>query len=269
MQSMKTWLITGVSRGLGLALARAVTAAGDKVIGTVRSGTPDVPGMRVLQLDVSDPSAIASVVREAGPIDVLVNNAGFGLLGAAEDATEEETARIFEVNVFGTMRMIRAVLPGMRKQRSGHIINITSIAGRAPGGGAAVYSSAKAAVEGYSAALAQEVAPFGIKVTAVAPGAFRTDFLTDHSIARSKEPSGDYADTVGKALKAWVAVNGKQAGDPDKAAQAIIKLASASDAPVHLLLGTDAGKRFKAKLDAVQAEMTTWSAVTDSTDFGA
>jgi NAD(P)-dependent dehydrogenase (short-subunit alcohol dehydrogenase family) len=173
---MKTWFITGISRGLGKTLAEAALARGDTVIGTVREGAPDIsPGrgtLHVLTLDVADADAIAPAVAEAfaktARVDVLVNNAGYGLLGAIEEASDAEVARLFDVNVFGPFRLIRAALPRLRQQGSGHIVNITSIAGRAPMASPGMYAAAKSAVEGLSQSLGQEVAPFGLKVTAIA-----------------------------------------------------------------------------------------------------
>ena len=174
---MKTWFITGISRGLGLALARAALQRGDKVIGTVRSEAPPLSKtlgeLHVLTLDMVDGAAVEKAAQAAfalgdGRVDVLVNNAGFGLLGAIEDAEDADVERLFAVDVFGPFRLIRAALPKMRAQGSGHIINITSIAGRAPGAGSGLYAAAKHALEGLSASLAQEVAPIGLKVTAVA-----------------------------------------------------------------------------------------------------
>ena len=171
---MKTWLITGVSRGLGLALAQAALARGDTVIGTVRSRAPDLvaaPGkLHLLTVDMTDAEAVPAMVTDAfaraGRIDVIVNNAGYGLLGALETASDAEAARLFETDVFGPFRLIRAALPRLRAQGGGHIVNVTSIAGRAPGAGSALYAAAKFALEGLSAGLAQEVAPLGIAVTA-------------------------------------------------------------------------------------------------------
>lgn len=272
---MKTWFITGVSRGLGLALANAALADGDDVIGTVREGTPALTAGRgeahVMTLDVSDAGAAEAAVGEAfaraGRIDVIVNNAGYGLLGALEKATDEEVRRLFEVDVFGPFRIIRETLPYFRAQGSGHIINITSIAGRAPGAGSALYAAAKHALEGMSASLAQEVRPFGVKVTAVAPGGFRTDFLSSHSIRKSEREDAAYADSVGRMSTAFDAMAGKQIGDPDRAAQAILKLAKAENPPVHLLLGSDALRRAREKLDILVAEVNAWEDVTRGTDF--
>ncbi len=275
---MKTWFITGISRGLGLALAEAALARGDTVVGTVRSHAPDLsagPGtLHVLQLDVTDGEATARAVEDAfglagGRLDVIVNNAGYGLLGALEDATEEEGQRLFATDVFGPVRVIRAALPRLRAQGDGHIVNVTSIAGRAPGPASTLYAAAKSALEGLSASLSQEVAPLGLKVTAVAPGAFRTDFLTEHSIRYSEAISDVYAQTAGKALQAFAGMDGRQQGDPKLAATAILEIVDADDPPLHLLLGSDALRRAKAKLAAVQAEIEQWEALTLSTDFPA
>ena len=274
---MRTWFITGMSRGLGFALAKAVLAQGDTVVGTVRGDAPDLdPGrgtLYVLPLDLADGAAIGATVERAfalaGTIDVIVNNAGYGLLGAVEKATDAEVARLFEVDVFGPFRVIRAALPRLRTQGSGHIVNITSIAGRAPGPGSGLYAAAKHALEGLSAALAQEVAPLGLKVTAVAPGAFRTDFLSTHSIRKSAADDGAYAASVGRSAVAFDAMAGRQLGDPDRAAQAIIAAVRAERPPLHLLLGTDALRRAREKLDAVIEEMGRWEDVTRGTDFPA
>ncbi|MDR3509210.1 MAG: SDR family NAD(P)-dependent oxidoreductase, partial [Caulobacteraceae bacterium] len=252
---MKTWFITGVSRGFGLALAQAALDRGDTVVGTVRGGAPALnlgqAALHILTLDMTDGAAIAAAVEQAfalagGRLDVLVNNAGYGLLGAAEDATDEEFEHLFAVDVQGPFRLIRAALPRLRAQGAGHIINITSIAGRAPGAGSALYASAKHALEGLSAALALELAPTGIKVTAVAPGAFRTDFLSAHSIRKSPAKAVGYETTVGKASQAFDAMAGQQLGDPARAAQALLTLADTPNPPVHLLLGTDALNRARA-----------------------
>ena len=272
---MKTWFITGVSRGLGRSLAQAALTRGDRVVGTVRQGMPDLraaPGqLLILPLDVAQADAIEPTLQAAfdwaGRIDVLVNNAGYGLLGAVEHASDAEVERLFAVDVFGPFRLIRAALPRLRVQNGGHIINVTSIAGRAPGQGSALYAAAKYAMEGLSAALAREVAPMGLKVTAVAPGAFRTDFLTDHSIRIIRPADDAYAASVGTGLSRLQAMAGRQIGDPDRAAQAMLALADADTPPVHLLLGTDAWQRAQAKLAEMQAEMQEWERVTLGTNF--
>jgi NAD(P)-dependent dehydrogenase (short-subunit alcohol dehydrogenase family) len=272
----KHWFITGISRGLGLALARAALARGDTVVGTVRSGAPPIepgPGtLHVLTLDVTDGAAIDRAVDEAfaladGRLDVVVNNAGYGLLGALEDATDEEAQRLFATDVFGPFKVIRAALPRLRKQGEARILNITSIAGRAPGAASALYAAAKFALEGLTASLSQEVAPLGIKLTAVAPGAFRTDFLSAHSIRLSETRAEGYGATVGKASQAFSSMAGQQLGDPARAAQALLRIVDASDPPLHLLLGSDALRRARAKLEAVEAEMAAWEDLTVGTDF--
>ncbi len=272
---MKTWFITGISRGLGLALAKAALARGDTVIGTVRAGTPDLAAgtgtLHVVTLDVADadavPAAVARAFAQAGRIDVIVNNAGYGLLGAIEKATDAEAARLFEVDVFGPFRLIRAALPYLRAQGGGHIINVTSIAGRAPGAASGLYSAAKYALEGLSASLALEVAPLGLKVTAVAPGAFRTDFLSAHSIRKSEAEDTAYAGSVGRVSAAFDAMAGRQLGDPDRAAQAILAVADTDAPPLHLLLGSDALRRAREKLDAMIDEIDRWEETTRGTDF--
>ncbi len=272
---MKTWLITGVSRGIGKALAEAALARGDTVIGTVREGDPQIAAgegkFHCLRLEIRDPAAIQATVARAfelaGHIDVVVNNAGYGLLGAMENGSDADMTRLFEVNVFGPVRLIRAVLPRLRAQRAGHIINVTSIAGRAPMPGSALYAATKFAMEGLSEALSQEVGHLGIKVTAVAPGAFRTDFLSEHSIRKSDSASDDYAASIGKTLERLDAMAGKQAGDPARGALAILALVDSNTPPVHLLLGTDALRRARERLDTVIEQIDGWEDTTRSTDF--
>jgi len=268
---MKTWLITGISRGLGKALATAAVARGDKVVGTTRDGATDIAGVSALALDMTDTDAIAGTVDKAfalagGRIDVIVNNAGYGLLGAVEDAAEEEIERLFAVDLFAPLRLIRAALPHLRRQGSGHIVNVTSIAGRAPGAASAFYAAAKFGLEGFSQSLAQEVAPLGIAVTSVAPGAFRTDFLSAHSIRKSAVAAEGYQDTAGKMLDAFDRMAGRQLGDPAKAAEALLALADSPKPPVQLLLGSDAWRRARERLAAAEAEMAEWQAVTLGTD---
>jgi NAD(P)-dependent dehydrogenase (short-subunit alcohol dehydrogenase family) len=273
---MKTWFITGISRGLGLALAQAALDRGDTVIGTVRTGEPPLRPHKgtpqVLTLDVADGEAVKAAAAQAvnlagGRLDVVVNNAGYGLLGVAEDASDTEIERLFAVDVFAPFHLIRAVLPALRAQGGGHIINITSIAGRAPGPASAFYAAAKFALEGLTASLAQEVAPAGIKVTAIAPGAFRTDFLSAHSIRKSSAQATGYEATAGQAAQAFDAMAGKQLGDPARAADAILAIADEEKPPVHLLLGSDALKRARAKIEAVLADMERYESLTLGTDF--
>lgn len=272
---MTTWFITGISRGLGRALAIAALAQGDTVVGTVRATTFSLDSgngiLHVLDADLIDGEAAKTSVTKAfelvGNIDVIVNNAGYGLLGALEEASDAEVERLFAVDVFAPFRIIRAALPYLRRQGSGHIINITSIAGRAPTTGSAMYSAAKSALEGLSSALALEVAPLGIRVTAVAPGAFRTDFLSSHSIRKSQAEGNAYAETIGQSMAAFDSAAGRQAGDPDLAAQAILALVDSDNPPLHLLLGSDALRRARAKIDQVIDEIDIWETVTRGTDF--
>ncbi|MGC1304547.1 MAG: SDR family NAD(P)-dependent oxidoreductase, partial [Caulobacteraceae bacterium] len=228
--------------------------------------------LHLLTLDMADAAAIEAAVPQAfelagGRLDVIVNNAGYGLLGALADASDDQMEQLFTVDVFGPVRLIRAALPALRAQRSGHILNITSIAGRAPGVGSALYAAAKHALEGLSASLSQELAPVGIKVTAVAPGAFRTDFLSDHSIRRSEGAAEHYGENLGRSLQALDAMAGKQQGDPIRAAEAILEIVDAETPPLHLLLGPDALRRARAKLDTVIDEMDRWEGLTLGTDF--
>jgi NAD(P)-dependent dehydrogenase (short-subunit alcohol dehydrogenase family) len=256
-------------------LAEAALARGDLVVGTTRDGKSEIGASRgtlhVLPLEVGDAAAIESTVAKAfelaGGLDVIVNNAAYGLLGAIENASDAEMARLFEVNVFGTFRVVRAALPKLRAQGRGHIINITSIAGRAPMAGSGLYAATKSAVEGFSQCLAQEVGPLGIKVTAVAPGAFRTDFLSSHSIRKSAPASDGYSNSVGRSLSHLDEMAGKQVGDPARAAQALLAVVDAEQPPLQLLLGSDALRRAREKLDSVIEEIDLWEEVTRGTDF--
>ena len=275
-ETSKTWFITGISRGLGKSLAAAALQQGDIVIGTVRSGTPDIAApagrLHVIKLEVTDGKAVKAAVESAfaitGRIDVLVNNAGYGLLGALEHATDDQIEHLFATDIFGPIRVIRAALPRLRAQGSGHVINITSIAGRAPMAGSTLYASVKYALEGLSDSLALELAPLGIKVTAVAPGAFRTEFLSPDSIRKVEGDQEGYSASAA-SLARLDAMAGKQAGDPDLAAKAIIALVKAEHPPVHLLLGSDALNRFRASLETLVADIDAWETVTVGTDYPA
>ncbi|WP_319423454.1 oxidoreductase [Pleurocapsa sp. FMAR1] len=274
-ESKKIWLITGVSRGLGKALAQAVLDQGDIVIGTTRSGKADIKGdsdqLKILGLELTDTAQISQTVEAAyqlhGRLDVIVNNAGYGLLGAIEESSDEEMKHLFDVNFFGVVQLIKAALPRLRQQRSGHIINISSIAGLAPMAGSGLYAAAKFAVEGVSQSLAQEVEPLGIKVTLVEPGAFRTDFLSDRSISNSPAKIADYLPTSGEALQHLADITGKQLGDPTLGAQAIIKVVEADNPPLHLVMGSDALERTRANIQSLTGILNDWQEVSKSTDF--
>jgi NAD(P)-dependent dehydrogenase (short-subunit alcohol dehydrogenase family) len=277
MKTQKTWFITGAARGFGHTITNAVLASGDKVVATVRSN-PDAfvsqfnnnPNLYAVVLDVTSETqaqkAVADAIGHFGRIDVLVNNAGYGLLSAVEEATTEEVKKNYEVNVFGLLNVTKAVLPYLRKQRSGHIINISSIGGLSAYFGWGLYGSTKFAVEGITEALALELAPLGIHATVVAPGFFRTNFLDESSLTRSANVIDDYADTVGKMREIATQINRKQPGDPEKLAQAFITLANAEKPPVHLPLGTDTLNRFREKTAAFEQDIEDWYDVVTGTD---
>jgi NAD(P)-dependent dehydrogenase (short-subunit alcohol dehydrogenase family) len=269
------WFVTGISRGFGKAIAEALLREGDTVIGTTRDGVSpinDTTGrLHTLTLDVTDTASVRSAVSAAheiaGRLDVILNNAGFGLLGSIEEADENDIAHMFDVNFHGTRRVVQAALPFLRRQKSGHIVNITSIAGLAPGAASGFYAASKFAVEGMTQSLAREVAPLGIKVTLVEPGAFRTDFLSDHSIRTRKVSISEYEPTAGAALKALEHMAGQQIGDPDKAAEAIIKAVRAQEPPLHLVLGSDAFHRARDMQTRFMAELDAWKDVSLGTDY--
>ncbi|MGE8509444.1 MAG: oxidoreductase [Paraburkholderia terricola] len=273
----KTFLITGVSSGFGHAFAQAALDAGHTVAGTVRNRAARdafealAPGRaHAIVLDVTDFDAIAPAVatlaETVGALDVLVNNAGYGHEGTLEESPLDDLRRQFDVNVFGAVAMIKAVLPGMRERRSGHIVNITSMGGFITMPGIAYYCGSKFALEGISETLAKEVASFGVKVTAVAPGSFRTDWA-GRSMVRAGRSIADYDAVFDPVRAAREAKSGKQAGDPRKAAQALLEIVAAPNPPVHLLLGNDAVELVTAKLAALGAEIGTWAALSRSTDF--
>jgi NAD(P)-dependent dehydrogenase (short-subunit alcohol dehydrogenase family) len=275
---MPTWLITGCSTGLGRALAEAVLAAGHNAVVTARdvAKITDLAGAAperalAVALDVTRPEQVASAVRQAeerfGAVDVLVNNAGYGYRAAVEEGDDAEVRELFETHFFGTVAMIKAVLPGMRAQRSGAIVNISSIGATVTPVGSGYYSAAKAAIEGMSGSLRGELAPLGISVTIVEPGAFRTDFA-GRSLAQSATVIDDYAATAGQRRKENDTMHGTQAGDPAKAATAIIAAAEASEPPGFLLLGRDALALYRYVADQRANEIAKWEELTSGTDFG-
>ncbi|AZD35581.1 Dehydrogenase [Pseudomonas chlororaphis subsp. aurantiaca] len=273
----RVWLITGASRGIGAKITAAALAHGDAVVATARNAQSiserfgAQPGLLAAQLDVTDEAQARDVAQMAvehfGRIDVLVNNAGFGLLGAVEEASGDEIRRVYETNVFGLLNVTRGVLPHMRAARSGHVINISSIGGYQSGPGYGVYCSTKFAVEGLSEALHSELAPLGVKVTVVEPGFFRTDFLDGNSLLESPASIVDYSATVGEVRQQAKAYNQQQPGDPDKLAQAMIALVEAEQPPLRLPLGTDTLGAIAAKNAYVEQETATWRALSASTDF--
>ena len=276
MASAKTILITGVSSGFGQALAREALAVGHRVIGTVRNrealqafGALDTQRAFGYLLDVTDVERIDEVVGEIesaiGPIDVLVNNAGYGHEGILEESPLAELRRQFDVNVFGAVAMIKAVLPGMRQRRRGHIINITSMGSFITLPGISYYCGSKFALEGISETLSKELAPFNISVTAVAPGSFRTDWA-GRSMVRSPRRLPDYDALFEPVRQARQEKSGKQLGDPVKAAHAMLALIESGNPPTHLLLGSDALSLVRQKLEALGQEIEKWEKLTRSTD---
>ncbi|MGF6414436.1 oxidoreductase [Paraburkholderia sp. MM5482-R1] len=276
MATSKTLLITGVSSGFGRALAQEALAVGHKVVGTVRSAqakrefesvSANAAWGRVL--DVTDFDAIDGVVAEietgVGPIDVLVNNAGYGHEGIMEESPLSDMRRQFDVNVFGAVAMMKAVLPFMRERRRGHILNITSMGGYITMPGIAYYCGSKFALEGISEALGKEVKPFGIAVTAVAPGSFRTDWA-GRSMTRTPRSISDYDDIFNPIRQAREEKSGKQLGDPRKAARAMLAAMAADHPPTRLLLGSDALGLVRDRLSALNVEIDAWEATTVSTD---
>ena len=273
----KIFLITGVSSGFGRAFAAAALAAGHQVIGTVRKHHEGASfeamaagRAHAVVLDVTDfdgiDRVVASMLARFGRIDVLVNNAGYGHEGVLEESPLEAMRHQFEVNVFGAVAMIKAVLPGMRERRSGHIVNVTSMAGHVPLPGIAYYVGSKFALEGISGALASEVAPFGVRVTALAPGSFRTDWA-GRSMVRSERSIDDYDAAFDPIRKARGEKSGNQSGDPARAAQALLQVIDAGQPPVHLLLGTDALALVRRRLAELEAQIAAWEPLTRSTDF--
>jgi NAD(P)-dependent dehydrogenase (short-subunit alcohol dehydrogenase family) len=276
MTSDRLFLITGVSSGFGRALAQAALADGHRVVGTVRQADAVAPFESLAPgrafarvLDVTHFDALAPQVDEIeatlGAIDVLVNNAGYGHEGVLEESPLEEMRRQFDVNVFGAVAMMRAVLPHMRARRAGRILNITSMGGFITMPGIAYYCGSKFALEGISEALGKEVRALGIHVTAVAPGSFRTDWA-GRSMVRTPRTIGDYDALFDPIRQRRQAVSGHQLGDPEKAAQAMLQVLDCDAPPAHLLLGSDALALVRDKLQALEADMARWETLTRSTD---
>lgn len=272
------WLITGCSKGLGRALAEAVLAAGYRVVVTARRAA-DIADLAAqhgddalaVTLDVTDraqvDAAVAAAEQRFGSVDVLVNNAGYGYLAAIEEGDDADVRALFETDLFGPVALIKAVLPGMRKRRRGHIVNISSIGGLVTYPGVGYYHLVKFGVEALSDVLAKEVAPLGIGVTVVAPGAFRTDFRGPESIKQSATRIDDYRDTAGKSRAGTQAGHRKQQGDPGRGARAIIQAVEAENPPVHMLIGGDALDQLRTKLDDMRRETDAWEDVIRATDF--
>ncbi|MEG0879774.1 MAG: oxidoreductase [Janthinobacterium sp.] len=275
----RVWLITGASRGIGALIAEAALADGNAVVATGRNAAAVVERLGTcaallpIALDVTNEEQIRLGVRVAlehfGRIDVLVNNAGFGLLAAVEESGDADVRRMFDTNVFGLLNVTRAVLPTMRTQRSGHVINISSIGGYQAAAGFGVYSSTKFAVEGITEAMHTELKPLGIHATVVEPGYFRTDFLDASSLLVAPDEIGDYAATSGAVRRQALALNHNQPGDPQKLAAAMLRVVDAPNPPLRLPMGTDTLAAIAAKNAFVAQEMEAWRDLSASTDFPA
>jgi NADP-dependent 3-hydroxy acid dehydrogenase YdfG len=273
----RVWFITGCSSGLGRLLAEEVLKAGDKVVATARNiGTiadlekkyPETA--RALSLDVTHREQIATAVEQAlehfGHIDVLVNNAGYGLMGAIEEVQDDEIAREIETNVYGVINVTRALLPHLRARRSGHILNISSIAGIIATPGLGLYNLTKFAVEGFSEALSMELAHLGVKVTIIEPGPFRTEFLAGSAVF-TKNRIADYDATAGKVRDNLAGAAGSQKGDPLKAVHAMMQVVASPEPPLRLLLGAAAFRRFRDKINLLERDAKAWESVTLAADF--
>ncbi|MBE9583014.1 SDR family NAD(P)-dependent oxidoreductase [Mucilaginibacter sp. JRF] len=281
MKKQKTWFVTGASKGLGLSLVKQLLAAGYNVAATSRNATDlnlavGNPNDEFLPLEMNIKSeqsvadAINVAVKHFGKIDVVVNNAGYGMLGSLEELSEDEAYDNFAVNVFGSLTVIRKAMPYLRAQGSGHIFNIASIGGFSgdfPGFG--IYCATKFAVHGFTESLAAEIKDFGLSATVVSPGYFRTDFLTSGSMAVPANPIEAYKSVRDSQNFHENEMNGNQGGDPDKAALAMIKVSEAENPPVHLFLGEDAYNLAYKKMENVKNELEAWKEVTISTGFEA
>jgi NADP-dependent 3-hydroxy acid dehydrogenase YdfG len=273
----RTWFITGASTGFGRVLAEEVLKAGGKVVATARNRdkVADLEAKypqkaKALALDVTNAGQVDSAVTQAfaqfGQVDVLVNNAGYGVAGAIEEVSEAESMPMFETNVFGLLRVTRAFLPHLRKQRSGHILNLSSIGGVVASPGMGYYNATKFAVEGLSEALAGEVAPLGIRVTIIEPGPFRTDFLGRSGVV-AKTRIADYDATAGNMRKYFAENDGKQKGDPVRAVHAMMQVVESPNPPLRLLLGASALQRLRSKLTNWEKEIAAWEQVALGADF--
>jgi short-subunit dehydrogenase len=278
MNTSKVWYVTGASQGLGLTLVKKLLDRGYRVAASSRDaralgqsvGLVDKERFLALAVDLNNPDCIDESIQQTlgafGRIDVVVNNAGYGMAGTVEEIAEQEIRNIFNVNVLATINVVRAVLPVMRSQKSGYIINIGSVAGFVGAPGWSVYSATKAAVAAFSEVIALDVREFGIKVTVAEPSGFRTGFLTKNSLSLTVSKIEGY-EAVRNTQDRYLSMNGQQAGDPDRAAEIFIELAETPQPPMHLFLGNDAYKRASEKLAAMSAELEQWKSTTIAADF--
>lgn len=278
MENKKVWFITGASKGLGLTLVKKLLSSGYNVAATSRSlndlsnAVGEYDNFLPLSVDLMSEESVETAVRKTiskfGQLDIVVNNAGYGMIGALEELSDQESRENFDVNVFGSLNVIRKVLPQMRKQQSGHIFNISSIggfSGNFPGFG--IYCATKFAVAGFTESLAAEVQSFGIKATVVEPGYFRTEFLTAGSLAVPKQPIDAYKEVRDSQTAHQNDINNQQPGDPAKGADVIIAVAESENAPLHLFLGHDAYHVANAKIADVQRDMEAWKVLATATNF--
>jgi NAD(P)-dependent dehydrogenase (short-subunit alcohol dehydrogenase family) len=278
MNTTKVWYVTGASQGLGLTLVKKLLEHGYRVVATSRDahtlsqavGLIDKERFLPLAVDLNNVDCIDDSIQQTlaafGRIDAVVNNAGYGMAGTVEEIPEQDIRNIFNVNVFATINVVKSVLPVMRKQQSGYIINIGSVAGFVGAPGWSVYSATKAAVAAFSEVIALDVKEFGIKVTVAEPSGFRTGFLTEHSLAFTASKIEGY-EAVKNTQDRYLSMNGQQAGDPDRVAEIFIELAENPDPPIHLFLGNDAYHRAATKLVTMSVELEQWKSTTTGADF--
>ena len=275
--TQKTWFITGAGRGLGADIAKAALQAGDRVVATGRDPAavrdslgPDDEFLLTLELDVNNEAqaqqAVDAALARFGTIDILVNNAGYGHLGLFEETTAQDVQAQFGTNLFGVFNVTRVVLPVMRAARKGRIFNVSSLAGVRGAAFASLYCASKFALEGFSESLAQEVGPFGIRVTVVEPGPCRTDFLTPESLRLAGRPVADYDERRTTLQASFTQRNGQQPGDPQRLAQALVRLADEPEPPLRFAAGTIAFEAIRAKLADMQAELAQWRSLSVATD---
>lgn len=280
MKSSRVWFITGCSSGFGREFCRQLLARGDRVFATARNlnsirdlGPEALSSgqLYIAELDVTQAPQITSCVQQAiqafGQIDVLVNNAGYGCIGALEEVSEAEIRRVFETNVFGLIEVTRQVIPQMRKQKRGHIINLSSVAGLVALQGASIYAATKFAVEGLSEGLAGELAPFGIRLSLIEPGGVRTDFAGRSLNVAPYRP--DYAEALANTRKYYETIGGQQPGDPVACVREMIRLVDHPQPPLRLAMGKIAIARIQAKMESLLRDLAAWKSVGESTDFDA
>jgi NAD(P)-dependent dehydrogenase (short-subunit alcohol dehydrogenase family) len=279
IMEQKIWFITGASKGFGFEITKAALQAGDKVAATVRNNGSTVysslgnhPNLLVVEMDVTKENEVRDAVKKAidhfGKLDIVLNNAGYGIVGAIEEVSDAEARKQYDTNVFGLLNVVRAVLPFLRKEKSGHIMNVSSLFAFDPLVGWALYGSTKNAVEGISQGLAKELEPFGIKVTAIEPGLFKTGFTGKDSYTVAQNAISDYENTVvGYIRKHTDAFHGTQPGDPSKLAAVVVKLGHTGNAPLHLPVGADSVNNYKIFAEKLAQDVNAWMKDSLSTDY--